>query len=93
MHPEAIILLLHGLTHPPLCYNLGYMPKIIETNPKVLGGQPVIRNTRIPVSRILALVGMDYKLSDIKSELPQLRNMTRNDLGQILGHYKTQVAA
>lgn len=69
------------------------MPKIIETNPKVQGGQPVIRNTRIPVSRILALVGMDYKLRDIKSELPQLRNMTREDLGHILEYYKTQVAA
>lgn len=42
------------------------MPEIIQTNPKILGGKPVIKGTRIPVARVLALIGMGYTLIDLK---------------------------
>lgn len=48
------------------------MPDIIEQNPKILSGQPVIRNTRIPVARVMALIGMGYTLPKLKRELPDL---------------------
>lgn len=67
------------------------MPDIIQTNPKILGGQPVIRGTRIPVSRVLALIGMNYTLTKIKHELPDLKNLTKRDLANILSFYQTQI--
>lgn len=66
------------------------MPAIIQSNPNVLGGQPVIRGTRIPVSRLLALVGMDYSLANIKKELPDLKILKKDDLKAILSYYETQ---
>lgn len=64
------------------------MPAIIQHDPKVLGGQPVIRGTRIPIARVLALIGLNYKLSDLKKELPQLNGLRQIDLAEILGFYK-----
>lgn len=69
------------------------MPHIIQTNPKIQGGQPVIKDTRITVARVLALIGMNYKLKDIKEELPELKNLTNKDLAQILEYFKTQIAS
>lgn len=68
------------------------MPEIIQTNPKILSGQPVIKGTRIPVSRILALIGMDYTLTKIKKELPDLKKLTKTDVLNILSYYQTQIA-
>lgn len=68
------------------------MPEIIQTNPKILGGQPVIRGTRIPISRVLALIGMDYTLTKIKRELPDLKKLTKKDIVNILSYYQTQIA-
>ena len=48
------------------------MPKIIEKNPKILGGQPVIKGTRIPVTRIVALHIQGYKIKDFKKNYPFL---------------------
>lgn len=67
------------------------MPDIIQTNPKILGGQPVIRGTRIPVSRIVALHIQGYKISDFKKEYPYLR-MTKNDLQDIYKYYSGKLA-
>ena len=69
------------------------MPYIIQTNQNVLGGQPVIRGTRIPVSRLLALVGMEYTLAGIKKELPDLKTLKKKDLLDIFSYYETRVAA
>lgn len=68
------------------------MLEIIQTNPKILGGQPVIRGTRIPLSRVLALIGMDYTLTKIKRELPDLKKLTKKDILNILSYYQTQIA-
>lgn len=68
------------------------MPEIIQTNPRILGGQPVIRGTRIPLSRVLALIGMDYTLTKIKRELPDLKKLTKKDILNILSYYQTQIA-
>ena len=48
------------------------MPDIIQTNSKILGGQPVVRGTRIPISRIVALHIQGYKISDFKKEYPDI---------------------
>lgn len=69
------------------------MPQVIEKNPKILGGQAVVRGTRIPVSRLLALVGMDYTITDIKQELPDLKYLKKKDLQSILSYYETQYSA
>ena len=68
------------------------MPEIIQTNPKIMGGRPVIKGTRIPVARVLALIGMNYTLNKIKRELPDLRGLTKKDVSNILCYYQTQIA-
>ncbi|OGK39892.1 hypothetical protein A3F34_02335 [Candidatus Roizmanbacteria bacterium RIFCSPHIGHO2_12_FULL_44_10] len=67
------------------------MPEIIEKNPKVLGGQPVIRGTRIPVSRIVALHIQGYRLKDFRKDYPYL-DLNRKDLLAIFTFYQEQLA-
>lgn len=67
------------------------MPTIIEQNKKVLGGQPVIKGTRIPVARVVALVIQGYKLSAIKKELPDLTDLTKRDLFTIFSYYQSKI--
>lgn len=68
-----------------------FMPKIIEQNPKVLGGQPVIKGTRIPVARVVALYVQGYKVKDFKKDYPYL-SLTKKDLLEIFTYYKNQLA-
>jgi uncharacterized protein (DUF433 family) len=67
------------------------MPDIIEKNPKILSGQPVIRNTRIPVARVMALISMGYTLTKLKRELPDLDKVTKRDILNIFSYYKTTI--
>lgn len=57
-----------------------------------MGGQPVIKGTRIPVARVMALIGMNYTLTKIKRELPDLKMLTKKDITNILSYYQTQIA-
>lgn len=66
------------------------MPDIIETKPNVMGGEPVIRGTRIPVARVVALVVHGYKIKDFKKDYPYLK-ITTKDLKDILTFYKEQL--
>lgn len=67
------------------------MPAVIQVNPKILGGQPVIKGTRIPVARVVALYIQGYTLSDIKKELPDLSNLTRENLLSIFSYYQSKL--
>lgn len=67
------------------------MSDIIQTNPKILGGQPVIRGTRIPVARVLALYAQGYKMKDFKRDYPYL-NLMKKDLLDIFQHYTNKLA-
>lgn len=67
------------------------MPHIIETKKGVLGGMPVIKGTRIPIARVVALHIQGYKIKDLKKEYPYLK-LTRKDLQEIYKYYSTQVA-
>lgn len=67
------------------------MPDIIEKNPKILGGQPVIKGTRVPVARVLALIGMNYTLKQLKEEIPHLNKLTIKDVNNIFDYYKNQI--
>ncbi|KKM75406.1 hypothetical protein LCGC14_1390560 [marine sediment metagenome] len=48
------------------------MSDIIESNPEILGGKPIIKRTRIPVALIYELIGLNYSISDILKEYPHL---------------------
>lgn len=67
------------------------MPDIIEINPKVLGGQPVIKGTRVPIARVVALVIQGYKLKDFKKDYPYL-NINKKDILDILTYYQSKLA-
>ena len=67
-----------------------YPLDLIQQNPLILGGQPVIKGTRFPVSRLLALIGMNYLLEDIKKEYPYLK-ITKKELVKILAFYQKRI--
>lgn len=67
------------------------MPEIVQTDPKILGGQPVIKGTRIPVARIVALHIQGYKMKDFKKDYPYL-NLSKKDLQKIYKHYLNLLA-
>lgn len=67
------------------------MPDIIQINPNILGGQPVIAGTRIPVARVMALIGMGYTLPKLKKELPDLASLTKDDLANILSYHRIRL--
>ena len=67
------------------------MPDIIQTNPKILGGQPVIKGTRIPVARVVALHVQGYKIRDFKKDYPYI-NITKKDIKNIFDYYSQQIA-
>ncbi len=48
------------------------MSDLIETNPEILGGKPIIKGTRVPVSLIFELVGLNYSIDEILEEYPHL---------------------
>lgn len=51
--------------------------KRIVIDPKIMGGKPVIRGTRIPVYFILELIANGWAIDDIVREYPHL---TREDV-------------
>lgn len=48
------------------------MTSHIVSDPKILGGEPVIRGTRIPVQRIEFLLKQDFTISAIKNMYPHV---------------------
>ncbi|NPA86853.1 MAG: DUF433 domain-containing protein [Candidatus Diapherotrites archaeon] len=44
----------------------------IEVNPRILGGKPVIKGTRIPVYLIIELLAAGMSSKDIIEEYPEL---------------------
>lgn len=67
------------------------MQDIIQKNPKVLGGQPVIKGTRIPVARIVALHIQGYTVKDFKKDYPYL-DLSKKDLQEIYQYCLNQLA-
>lgn len=47
--------------------------QLIEINPKKLGGKPIIKGTRIPVSLILNLLARGYDVERIIKAYPNLK--------------------
>ena len=48
------------------------MSGLIESNPEILGGKPIIKGTRIPVALIYELLGLSYTINEIQKEYPHL---------------------
>ena len=67
------------------------MPDIIETKPNVLGGMPVLKGTRIPIARVVALYVQGYKIKDFKKDYPYI-DLTRKNLLDIFTYYQQQLA-
>ena len=67
------------------------MSDIIETKPNVLGGMPVLKGTRIPIARVVALYVQGYKIKDFKKDYPYI-DITRKDLLDIFTYYQQQLA-
>jgi uncharacterized protein (DUF433 family) len=48
------------------------MSGIIDSNPEILGGKPIIKGTRIPVDLIFELLGLNYSIDYIIDQYPSL---------------------
>ena len=48
------------------------MVQIIECNPEILGGKPIIKGTRIPVDLIYELIGADVSIEEILDDYPSI---------------------
>ena len=48
------------------------MSDLVESNPEILGGKPIIKGTRIPVALIYELLGLNYSVDEIQKEYPHL---------------------
>ena len=48
------------------------MSSIIESNPNILGGKPIVKGTRIPVDLIYELIGLNYSIDYILDQYPSL---------------------
>ena len=44
----------------------------VEINPKIMGGKPVIRGTRVPIELILRKLGAGLSTQDIVTDHPHL---------------------
>jgi len=51
------------------------MSDIIESDPNILGGKPIIKGTRIPVALIYELIGLNYSIDQILEEYPHLKRL------------------
>ena len=51
--------------------------ELIETNPNIMDGKPVIRGTRVPVELVLRKLGAGMSIEDIVVDHPRL---TRDDV-------------
>jgi len=51
---------------------LDELVKRIEIDPEKLGGQPVIKGTRNPVTQILAMLANDWTVDEILKNFPEL---------------------
>lgn len=69
------------------------MQNIIQTNPNILEGTPIIKGTRIPVARVVALYIQGYTLGEIKRELPDLSNLSKKDLFEIFSYYQSKLVS
>ncbi len=50
------------------------MSDLIESNPDILSGKPIIKGTRIPVALIYELIGLNYTIKEIQAEYPHLEH-------------------
>ena len=53
----------------------------ITVNPKKMGGEPCVRNLRMPVATILAMMADGRTVDDILKEHPELE---REDINEVL---------
>ena len=49
------------------------MSDIIESNPEILGGKPIIKGTRIPITLVYELISLNYSIDQIIEEYPHLK--------------------
>lgn len=55
------------------------MTGIIDSNPNILGGKPIIKGTRIPVKFIFDMIGQGFSIDEILEEYPSLsKEMIKN---------------
>ena len=59
------------------------MSGIIESNPEILGGKPIIKGTRIPLDLVFELLGLNYSIDFIIDQYPSLNKEILQKIIQI----------
>lgn len=61
------------------------MSRYITSNPKIMSGVPVIRNTRIPVSRIVYLLSEGHTIDSIHELYPHVqKNLLEGVIAELI---------
>lgn len=64
------------------------MKKYIVSDPKILGGMPVISGTRVPIARILFLLKEGYTVELIQENFPHVPLKTiRGAVDEVIKEY------
>ena len=66
------------------------MEPVIVSNPEILGGQPVFRNTRVPFHTLLDYLEEGHNLNEFLDDFP---TVTKEDAVAALEHAKDIVLA
>ena len=65
--------------------------KYISSNPKILGGAPVIAGTRMPISRIIFLLKEGYTTELISSETKIEEKKIKGAVGEVEKDYASPI--
>lgn len=68
------------------------IPDLIISNPEILGGQPVFKGTRVPVSNLIEYLESGFTVNDFLEGFPTVKKSQAKEVLNLLSKHILQVA-
>ncbi|HET7117722.1 MAG TPA: DUF433 domain-containing protein [Hanamia sp.] len=68
------------------------IPDLIISNPEILGGQPVFKGTRVPVSNLIEYIESGFTVNDFLEGFPTVKKSQVKQVLNLLSKHILQVA-
>ena len=68
------------------------IPDLIISNPEILGGQPVFKGTRVPVSNLIEYIESGYTVNDFLEGFPTVKKSQVKQVLNLLAKHILKVA-
>jgi len=68
------------------------IPDLIISNPEILGGQPVFKGTRVPVSNLIEYLESGFTVNDFLEGFPTVKKSQAKQVLNLLSKHILQVA-